>query len=935
MQQSGYDEMQLLQQQVMLKQLHALQMQQQNFLNPYSSTVQKQANNSGLQFPPLLDEMPLNDSSQGYLNWAQGNAFPGQQGTLDKTMFSVGLGSQQPDLSLYGTPVANTRGNIGQKPPIQVMYQDPGSLAARLPSGQSQKSLMQSSDFSYPFFKSQYDLSPPQASLHNGAFMSNLGVRGMSEAGSFQGLSNGIHSGNLLSQQFDTSSKNSSRRQEEQASWSSFQQKGTKQSQGLVPLDPLEEKILFNMEDSSISEIASGVFGDKFDSVNISSPFPSMQSGSWSALMQTAVAEASSSDTGLQEEFSGLTYQNMELPADINDISNFLDSDKQQAGGVNNNTLHGSASLNSSFPGFQVPSDQLGSGVFQDDSTLDSTQRSSNVTGHWMDFNPQPKISFENVSTGNMYLQSSGMLDQLQSQTGNHRSITADSSASQLAGMSSTDQGGKWLNVPRQLGKPGIFPQHIQQNDLATVSVSQMQMINPFVASQPDNATFPGVNLDAGLGGHTFSQTRSPQQGTNQQFNVWMDLPTRQHPLDQESLKVPLSSTSPVEISGSDVTTSQKAQRMSPTAYNMPQKFGLPQEQGAAAKNISDFTASNKDSNKLQGENNMDYGTCLKSMSQLESCASDDPKMEQNVCSSGKQPTLASGMVRCQLNLPASAPVWFKQMGAYRNDQMQPVHDSQETRDQLLQQFEPLNTMNKHVEIIATKKRKLMRTKQLSWHEEVSNASQRDHSISGAEQEWARVTNLLVEKAEYGTQTFEFAPPLHRSKRRLVLTSQLMQQLFDPPPSFIFSAASSRSYDFLFFFIARATLGDACSLTHKGETVLPSSSSEVENIPEKTENCERKDVQHSEVAKKLIDKAEKLKESFERLEKTPSVADIKFDIADSERFSVINRFARFHSKGSVSGNPSQSTLLKPIPQRYVAMGPLPRYLPEGVQCLSL
>lgn len=799
MKQSGYDEMQLLQQQVMLKQLHALQMQQQNFSNPYSSTAQKQANSSR-QFPPLLDEMPLNDSSsQGYLNWPQRSATPGQQG-----MFSMGFGSQQPDVSLYGAPVGNARGNMSQQPPIQAMYQEPGSLA-----------------FSNPFLKSQYDPSPPQLPLQQGTFMSNLGVQGTGSV-------------NLLSQQFDNSPKDPSGRQEEQASWSSFQHKDTtKLSQGL---DPLEEKILFSMEDSSsISEIASGVFGD---SVSFSSPFPSsMQSGSWSALMQTAVAEASSSDTVLPEEFSGLTYQNMEMSADINDISNFIaDSDKQQP----------------SFPGFQVPTNQMRPGLFQDDSTTPvSTQRSSNVSGHWVDCNPQPKIS-----TGNMYLQSLGMFDQLQSQTGIHRSSTA---ASHLAGMSSS-------LVPRQLGQAGVFPQFIQQNDLSTVSVSQMQTTNPFVASLPDNATLPG------LGGHTTSQTRSPQRGTNQQFNVWMDLPTRQHLLDQEPLKVP------AEILRSDVTSWQKAQQMSSTGYNLQQRIGLPQDQRAA-----DYTASSKDFNKLP----MDSG--MSSMSQLKSFAFPGP-----------------------------------------NDKMQPAHESQVIPDQLPQHSKPLDITNKHAEIIAPKKRKLMRTKKLAWHKEVSNASQRDHTISEAQQDWARVANFLAEKAEYDTHTFEFAPPLHRSKRRLVITSQLMQQLFDPPPSLLLFSKASSSYDVLCFVIARATLGDACSLIHKRENGLPPSSYEVDKIPKKIE-----DVQHSEVAKSLTEKANKLKESFERLEKTQSMAEIKFDIEDLERFSVINRFARFHSKGPVSGNPSQSTLLKPMPQRYVAVGPMPRSIPEGVQCISL
>lgn len=842
MKQSGYDEMQLLQQQVMLKQLHALQMQQQSFSNPYTSTAQKQANISR-QFPPLLNEMPLNDSSQGYLNWGQRNATPGQLGTLDRTMFSMGFGSQQPDVSLYGAPVANARGNMGQQPPIQAMFQEHGSLAATPPSGQSQKPLMHLSDFNNPFLQSQYASSPPQLPLQQGTFMSNLGVQGrdMSEAGS-------VHFRDLPSQQFNSSSKDPSGRQEEQASWSSFQQKDTsttKLSQGLVPLDPLEEKILFSMEDSSISEIASGVFGD---CENLSSPFPSsMQSGSWSALMQTAVAEASSSDTVLPEVFSGLTYQNMEISADVNDISNFIDSDKQQQ---------------SSFPGFQVPSNQLGPGLFQDDCTPVSTERSSNVAGHWVDCNPQPKISrmsSDNLPTGNMYLQSSGVFDQLQPQTAIHRSSTAQSSAGHLAGMSSL--------VPRQLGQAGMFPQFTQQNDPSTVSVSQMQTTNPFVASFSGNATLPGVNLDPGLGGHTTSQTRSPQGGINQQFNVWKDLPTRQHLLEQEPLKVP------GKILESDVTTWQKAQQMSSTGYNLQLRIGLPQEQGAAAKNISDFTVSNKDFNKLP----MDSGLS----SELKSSAFPGPVI-------------------------------------------QPTHESQEIPDQLPQHSKPLITMNKHAEIIVPKKGKRMRTKKLAWHEEVSNASQRDHTISEAEQEWARVANFLAEKAEYDAHTFEFAPPLHRSKRRLVITSQLMQQLFDPPPSLLLFSEASSSYDVLCFFIARATIGDACSLTHKRENGLAPSSY---NIPKKIE-----DVQPSEFAKSLTDKANKLKESFERLEKTQSMAEIKFDIEDLERFSVINRFARFHSKGPVSG---PSALPKPMPQRYVAVGPMPRSIPEGVQCNSL
>lgn len=56
--------------------------------------------------------------------------------------------------------------------------------------------------------------------------------------------------------------------------------------------------------------------------------FPTIQSGSWSALMQSAVAETSSGDGVLQEEWGGLNFQNPELLTD-DQTSNYIDIVKQ------------------------------------------------------------------------------------------------------------------------------------------------------------------------------------------------------------------------------------------------------------------------------------------------------------------------------------------------------------------------------------------------------------------------------------------------------------------------------------------------------------------------------------------------------------------------------------------------------------------------------
>ncbi|KAL0342461.1 UNVERIFIED_CONTAM: hypothetical protein Scaly_1908700 [Sesamum calycinum] len=67
--------------------------------------------------------------------------------------------------------------------------------------------------------------------------------------------------------------------------------------------------------------------------------------------------------------------------------------------------------------------------------------------------------------------------------------------------------------------------------------------------------------------------------------------------------------------------------------------------------------------------------------------------------------------------------------------------------------------------------------------------------------------------------------------------------------------------------------------------------------------------------------------------------DLRLECQDLEKFSVINRFARFHGRGQ-SDNTEASTdatpsAQKPIPQRYVTALPMPRSLPDRAQCLSL
>ncbi|KAM7268881.1 hypothetical protein ACFE04_011047 [Oxalis oulophora] len=368
MQQSGYNDMQLLQQHMMLKQLQELQRQQQlgdmrqqqNSLNQFSAVTKQ----GGPQFSPLINGTPVHDGQQMFMNWG---ASPTAHGTSNR-----GVSNPQLDASFYGTPVGNARGNNMSQ--LQGMSNDAANLLTKVGS-QTPKSSMQSSAISNPFTRDQSQ---------------GFQWKNMSSQVPFQGLNNGMMTNHNLqegNQRMTTSLKDVN-----ETAWPVMQQKTTQVGtpQGLVPLDPIEEKILYNMDDSNIWDSSFGRKSDLASSqLECSDLSNAFSSGSWSALMQSAVAETSSAETGMQEEWSGLTFQNMEQSTDNNQMSNFIDSDKKPTGWVDNN-LQNASSFNSSFSGFQQPGFQPS--VDQTEGlSHESLQKSPKDTGLWFDGNVEQR----------------------------------------------------------------------------------------------------------------------------------------------------------------------------------------------------------------------------------------------------------------------------------------------------------------------------------------------------------------------------------------------------------------------------------------------------------------------------------------------------------------------------------------------------------------
>ncbi|CAN8256904.1 unnamed protein product [Cochlearia groenlandica] len=309
---------------------------------------------------------------------------------------------------------------------------------------------------------------------------------------------------------------------------------------------------------------------------------------------------------------------------------------------------------------------------------------------------------------------------------------------------------------------------------------------------------------------------------------------------------------------------------------------------------------------------------------------------------------------------PQMAPSWYNQYGTFKNglnplkigeqshyvgSSVDGTHSVQSPKKFSMQQLpgstpglvtpssESLRhgSTDKLLEVDRLKKRKTATSELLSWNKEVTHGPQRLKTLSEAEVDWAGATNRFSEKAVFET-LLEDGSPI-RTKRRLLHTTQLLQQLFRPSPPRVISLGLSSNYELVVYTAARAALGDACSSTStdRSERVL-----QLENsIPlfERTKTEKINDQYIAKAAEDFINRTRKLETVFAGLENGTTIIDLSVEVQDLERFAVINRFARFHpSSSSMDRNTSSHRLNT---QRYVSIAPMPRNIPDRVQCLSL
>ncbi|VFQ80829.1 unnamed protein product [Cuscuta campestris] len=244
-------------------------------------------------------------------------------------------------------------------------------------------------------------------------------------------------------------------------------------------------------------------------------------------------------------------------------------------------------------------------------------------------------------------------------------------------------------------------------------------------------------------------------------------------------------------------------------------------------------------------------------------------------------------------------------------------------------------TQDQKFDIRRSKKRKLDSFDFLPWYKVVTQASLKFPNFSMIELEWCLASNRRSQRVENEAEVLQDSALIHRPKRRLTKTTQLMQQLFPPSPTVIISADAFSNCDSVVYFVARLALGDACNMTcdfHMQSTAGDMLYGKVE-APGISGG---KDLLNT--METFICRAERLHADIIRQEEQASFLDLKVESQNMEKLATINRLARFHSQGNpaaVDTSKVTPVVLKPAPQRSVVAFPMPKTVPRGVKCLSL
>ncbi|KAI7742751.1 hypothetical protein M8C21_022029, partial [Ambrosia artemisiifolia] len=594
-------------------------------------------------------------------------------------------------------------------------------------------------------------------------------------------------------------------------------------SQEFTSLDPEERKFLYDTNDENL-----GGFGSMFEDEDKVPAFPSLQSGSWSALMQSALEETASTDTGVQEEWSGLSFQNPEAPND-NQPSGLTESGKNLTQWQNNALT--APSLNASNAGSSLPGIQ---------------QPSCKEAGECEESTQAQRFEFGNDASNNV----SEIKKELLSNNQRH-------SASDVTAFRSSDSSDKSAVLDKSVG----FPSPDLSSQTSRHMLELLHTVDKFrgykhgtpsayTNSDPTNEIPKAENADA------FPPSRN---SSSLQYSGMMLGATNQRPpmnyfdLSQISQQMVNSHLVPLKDQDGRRSLMFEGQQVSRSIKQPNAWVGMPSQQNlsgvgfhkapSGSPSTSDLAVSRIDTAsetpKESGSHVYDNASSLKQTHTTHlSPAYSDPNTRtavknEKADSDTKLPQLTSMSQltsvyeKYKTMLMPSAASDGQSVKNLSHPSLQDAYPMYGNRPSMQMNTSPygrvwpVTGMSSHSIgqdslVPQSKKRKFPTYELLPWHKEATKGSSRLHDMSIAEVEWAQAGKRVPEMLKEEAEALGYSTSKVHSKRRIILTTQLTQVLFRPAPAAILSEDASKCYNTLTYFAARLALGDACSLSSRG-----------------------------------------------------------------------------------------------------------------------
>ncbi|KAL0350802.1 UNVERIFIED_CONTAM: hypothetical protein Sradi_4229400 [Sesamum radiatum] len=791
-------------------------------------------------------------------------------------------------------------------------------------------------------------------------------------------------------------------------------------------LDPLEQKILYNTDDGSwrfsfgrSNKTGTGDSESTVENQSCMDTFPSIQSGSWTALMHSAVAETSSPDTAIQDEWSGLSFQKPEQSTD-NQLSNFTTSENQQTDWTERNLqnivppssepeqLFQKANVNCGFPG----SHALG---YESRGTLWLHRSTSNSVsnGIHQPFNQVKQLNIQRYSVESEKMVPGDNVEPMSDLLG----ASAVSQHFELPTALSTS----WPYITTQEDMPSPKPSRCSANLFHSPdSASCIQEASSGAPNEQHDQKCPGNKRNIQEFGTCSGKSEYHELPLERSFSLHEDSTELHNPISvsrtthrQESFRMHQSEADRVAAGSMMSCTFQQPsnhakQKDNGTpvlpvrdirafAHSLHQNYSLLHQMHSREAAYQQAITNGREL-LLSGEKLAVNDKAKSDLAEVQlgaislgdqsgkALSASPPNFQQkemfnqNGSESCSNSNEVSNVAYQSLISLQMAPSWCKQYGTLNNGQMWPMSIPKPAinagqpfsgltvgklqENSFIMQVTSANTSqgsgelqssastviaNKHLSpssmlssdvyqdlaLPKPKKRKSVAFDMVPWNKEVNEEPLRLQNISISELEWAEASNIRPQEAQKEAEIVEEVFPVVRAKRRLIFTTQIMQQVFRPAPVVILLGDARSNCDYVAYSAGRLALGDACNWTNKLPSDTKNASPDKPKTSRRISACDL-----SKAVEGLISRVAKLESDLSRLDRSLSIVDIKIESQEVEKFSTYNRFAKFHVKAGPStvdpaSSSSPSTVQKRRPHPYVIALPMPGTIPEGSDCLSL